>query len=66
VLYLPSERTLQDYRHFSPSTTGFFKALDEQLLQQIHSQKPEHLAKYVGIVLDEMYVKESLVYDKHT
>ena len=24
------------------------------------------MAKYVGIVLDEMYVKESLVYDKHT
>ena len=66
AFYLPTERTLQDYRHFSPSTTGFSKSLDEQLLQQVNSQKPEHLAKYVGIVLDEMYVKESLVYDKHT
>ena len=66
LFYLPSERTLQDYRHFSSSTTGFSKSLDEQLLEQVGSQKPKNLAKYVGVVLDEMYVKESLVYDKHT
>ena len=36
------------------------------MLEQVGSQKPENLAKYVGLVLDEMYVKESLVYDKHT
>ena len=65
LFHLPSERTLQDYRHFSSSTTGFSKSLDEQLLEQVGSQKPENLAKYVGLVLDEMYVKESLVYDKH-
>ena len=66
LFYLPTDRTLQDYRHFSPSSAGFSKSLDEQLLEQFKSQKPENLAKYVGIVLDEMYVKESLVYDKHT
>ena len=66
LFHLPSERTLQDYRHFSSSTTGFSKSLDEQLLEQVGTQKPENLAKYVGLVLDEMYVKESLVYDKHT
>ena len=66
LLYLPTERTLQDYRHFSPSSAGFSKSLDEQLLEQVNAQKPENLAKYVGVVLDEMYVKESLVYDKHT
>ena len=66
LLYLPTEKTLQDYRHFSPSSAGFSKSLDEQLLEQVNAQKPENLAKYVGVVLDEMYVKESLVYDKHT
>ena len=35
-------------------------------MHQFTSQKPEHLAKYVGIILDQMYVKESLVFDKHT
>jgi len=35
-------------------------------LERVNSQTPEHLAKYVGIVLDEIYVKESLVYDKHS
>jgi len=52
---LPTERTLQDYLHFSSSTTGFSKTLDEQLLEQVGSQKPENLAKYGGLVLDEMY-----------
>ena len=27
---------------------------------------PKHLSKYVGIVLDEMHVKEGLYFDKHT
>jgi len=40
--------------------------LDEQLLEQVNSQKPQQLAKYVSIVLDEMHVKDILVYDKHT
>ena len=66
MLYLPTERTLQDYQHFSPTSAGFSKSLDEQLLKQVNSQKPENLAKYVGIVLDEMCVKECLVYDNHT
>ena len=30
LLYLPTERTLQDYRHFSPTSAGL--SLDEQLL----------------------------------
>jgi len=28
--------------------------------------KPAHLAKYVGLVIDEMYVKEGLVFEKST
>ena len=66
IFHLPSERTLRDYRHFAPSSIGFSKELDQQLIAHYTNQKPEHLAKYVGIVLDQMYVKESLVFDKHT
>jgi len=54
LFYLPTERTLQDYWHFSSSTTGFSKSLDEQLLEQVGSQKPENLAKYFGLILDVM------------
>ena len=66
VLSLPSERTLRDYKHFAPAGIGFSHSTDLQLLDQIKQQKPPHLSKYVGIVIDEMYIKEGLVYDKST
>ena len=66
VIQLPSERTLRDYRHSSPSTAGFSKATDLDLLEAIEQQKPRQLAKYVNIILDEMYVKEGLFFDKHS
>ena len=66
VLRLPSERTLRDYRHFAPSTAGFSKALDKQLQDAISEQVPQHLAKYVTLVLDEMFIKEGLFFDKHS
>ena len=66
VLTLPSERTLRDYKHSSPSVTGFTKELDLELFEAISRQKPQQLAKYVGLVLDEMYVKEGLYFNKHS
>lgn len=32
LFHLPSERTLRDYRHFAPSSIGFSKDLDQQLI----------------------------------
>ena len=61
IITLPTERTLSDYRHYAPSRCGFSAATDMQLLEVLKQQKPTHLAKYVVIVLDEMYVKEGLV-----
>ena len=66
VLSLLSEQTLKDYKHFAPAIVGFCTSTDLQLLDQVKQQKPHHLSKYVGIVIDEMYVKEGLVYDKNT
>ena len=66
VITLPSDRTLRDYRHASSSTSGFSVETDQELLTAIQQQKPQHLAKYVGIILDEMHVKEGLFFDKHT
>ena len=66
VLTLPSERTLRDYKHSSPSMVGFSKELDLELYEAVSQQRPQHLAKYVGLVLDEMYVKEGLFFNKHT
>ena len=36
------------------------------MLEAVQQQRLKHLAKYVGIVLDEMYVKDGLYFNKHT
>ena len=64
VITLPSEQTLSDYRHCTPSNCGFSVATDMQLLEVLKHQKPPHLAKYVTVILDEMYIKEGLVFQK--
>lgn len=60
---LPTERTLRDYTHYFESKTGFQEEVNEQ--ESKVSELPEE-KKYCGLVLDEMKVKENLVYDKHT
>ena len=66
VISLPSDWTLRDYRHSSTSRVGFSKEVDYELFEAISQQSPKHLAKYVGLSLDEMHVKEGLFFDKHT
>ena len=67
VIALPSSRTLRDYRHLSStSSPGFSVTADHQLLDQIKCAKPIHMAKYVIILIDEVYLKEGLVYNKST
>ena len=61
VIRLPSGRTLRDYRHFAPVCTGLSLATDRQLRDLTH--KNSHLSKYVIIIVDEMYVKEGLVFN---
>ena len=66
VIALPSERTLRDYRHFASSTPGFSRDVDLQLLDLVKVQEPADLANYISVIIDEMYIKEGLVFDKHT
>ena len=66
VIALPSERTLRDYRHFASSTPNFSRDVDLQLLDLVKVQEPADLAKHVSVIIDEMYIKEDLVFDKHT
>lgn len=65
LIRLPSGRTLRDYRHFAPVSTGLSSAVDAQLIDLAQKTSPT-LAKNVVILIDEMYVKEGLVFDKST
>ena len=60
---LPSQRTLRDYTHYANVTIGFSAEVDQHLFDVADLSKD--LNRYVVFVIDEMHVKEELVYDKH-
>ena len=64
-LKLPSERTLRDYTHFIKSRVGFSSELDQLLADESQVNTLPEWKRHVVLVLDEMKVKESLVFDKH-
>ena len=63
---LPSERTLRDYTHYFKSRPGFQREVNEQLQKETSPNNLSEQRKYCGILLDEMKIKENLVYDKFT
>lgn len=63
---LPSQRTLRDYTHCVNSTSGFSSDVDSLLIQASHVSSTAEWAKCICLVMDEMYIKEDLVYSKHS
>lgn len=63
---LPSQRTLLDYTHYVPAVIGFSAAGDKQLFEAANISDCQEWEKYVLLILDEMHIKEDLVFDKHT
>ena len=62
---LPSVRTLRDYTHFFQAKCGFQDEVDEMLVSDMKLADIPDWKKYVVLLLDEIKVKESLVYDKN-
>jgi len=60
---LPSQRTLRDYTHYIKSQIGFSSEIDRALVDAADLSKDHN--KYVVLVMDEMFIKSDLVYDKH-
>ena len=63
---LPSQRTLRDYTHYVSSSVGFSDDVDVHLGRAAKIESCEEYQKCVVMLMDEMYVKDELVYDKHT
>lgn len=61
---LPSQRTLRDYTHFAKATMGFSVDVDLQLIEAAEASNCPEWKKCVVILMDEMYIRESLVYEK--
>ena len=62
---LPSERTLRDYLHYFSSKPGFQDEVHGQLLKEANLNDLPLEHRCVFLMLDELKIKEGLVYDKH-
>ena len=66
VIKLPSQRTLRDYTYHTKATIGFSAEVDEHLMEAAKIDSCPERERYVILIMDEMHVKEGVVYDKHT
>ena len=66
AITLPSQRTLRDYTYYTKTRCGFGDDVDQQLMEVAHIRTCPEREKYVILVMDEMHIKEDIVYDKHT
>ena len=65
-IFLPSQRTLRDYTHHLKPGSGFSAGVDGQLYSIAKLDKCEERDRCVLLLLDEIYVKQDLVYNKNT
>jgi len=54
---------LRDYTHYITTSIGFSAEVDDDLVRV--ADLSEDLNKYVILIIDEVHIKEDLVYDKH-
>ena len=63
---LPSERTLRDYTRWIKSDSGCQPQVTQQLLDEISKSKMDKdVKKHVCVCMDEVKIKEGLVFDKY-
>ena len=62
---LPSQRTLRDYSHAVKTGAGFSFEVDKQLLQAARLESSPSYHTLIAVLIDEMAIKEDLVYEKH-
>lgn len=66
ILTLPSQRTLRDYTHYIKASTGFSAEVDKMLISTAKLDTCPPRNKCVLLLLDEMYIRQDLVFDKHS
>ena len=63
---LPSQRTLRDYTHYIEAKCGFSVQVDCMLQKTAKVYSCSERDKCVILLLDKIYIKEDLVYNKHS
>ena len=54
------------HNYHTKAVAGFSDEVDKQLIEAAKILTCPEQEKYVVIIMDEMHIKEDLVYDKHT
>ena len=57
---------MRDYTHIYEAKLGFQCEVDEQLFHEMKVDTLAEWQKFVGIIFDEIKIKEGIVYNKHT
>ena len=63
---LPSQRTLRDYSNAVKAGAGFSLDVDRQTLEAAKLSTSPDYHRLVILLVDEMHLKEELIYDKHS
>ena len=63
---LPSERTLRDYTNCIKSVPGYQQEVIDMMRYESKCNELPENRRYVMILLDEMKIKEDIVYDKYS
>ena len=66
LISLPSQRTLRDYTHYTSTAIGFSDKVDQQLMDLADISFLSTYQRCVAVIMDEMHIREGLVYDKHS
>ena len=61
---LPLERSLRDYIHYYHSKAGFHSTVNDHLMREAKTDELTEIEKHVVILLDEMKVREDIVFNK--
>lgn len=64
AIKLPSQRTLRDYAYYTKTKSGFGDDVDQQFMEAAQIYTCPEKDKYIALVMDEMRIKEDIVYDK--
>ena len=66
VITLPSQRTLRDYSNAVKAGAGFSLEVDHQLLLAAKLRTSPSYHGLIIILIDEMHIRQDLVYNKHS
>ena len=65
VVKLPSQRTLRDYTYIAKASAGFSRDVDAHILHEARLESRPEYEKHVILLMDEMHIREDLVYNHH-